>query len=87
MCGVLLGLALRRFQVAHALIYGATHCRCSLCSPGLGIALIILGYLVLPAVAAVSPSKLNWVILISPTVYTYSQRAVYKHSTCYIGAV
>jgi membrane protease YdiL (CAAX protease family) len=38
----------------------------------LGIALIVLGYVMLPAVATVSPSKLNWVILISPTVYNYS---------------
>jgi membrane protease YdiL (CAAX protease family) len=46
--------------------------RRSIAGACLGIALIILGYVVLPAVATASPSKLNWAILISPTVYTYS---------------
>lgn len=46
--------------------------RRSLAGACLGIALIVVGYVILPAVTTASPSKLNWAILISPTVYNYS---------------
>lgn len=38
----------------------------------LGIALTVLAYVIIPAVSAANPSKLNWSILISPAVYNYS---------------
>ena len=37
-----------------------------------GVVLIVLAYVVLPGVVTANPSKLNWSILLSTTVYNYS---------------
>ena len=44
----------------------------TLVGAGLGIALIVFAYVILPGVLAANPARLNWSILLSTKVYGYS---------------